>query len=73
MRRNCKSRANRASRKLSWRNPAGEKPARRGGRLVFEPLEPRMVLNGGPLVISEFLTINDGILADEDAEFSDWN
>ncbi len=39
---------------------------------MFEPLEPRVVLNGGPLVISEFLAINDAVLADEDGDFSDW-
>ena len=30
------------------------------------------MLSQGPLVISEFLAINDDVLADEDGQFSDW-
>ena len=45
---------------------------RRRNRLAFESLEPRLVLDAGPLVISEFMAINDGAAADEDGEFSDW-
>ena len=42
------------------------------GRLHFEPLEPRIVLQGGPLLISEFMAINDTTLLDGDGNFSDW-
>ncbi|MBN2473347.1 MAG: lamin tail domain-containing protein [Pirellulales bacterium] len=41
-------------------------------RLKFEPLEPRLVLDAGPVQISEFLANNDSTLADEDGVFSDW-
>ena len=30
------------------------------------------MLDTGPLFISEFMAINDNVLADEDGEFSDW-
>jgi len=40
--------------------------------LRFEPLEPRRVLDAGPLAISEFMAINDGGLEDADKEPSDW-
>jgi len=40
--------------------------------LVFEPLEPRLALSGGPLLISEFLAINDAGLMDADDDCSDW-
>ena len=50
---------------------AGSKPARTA-RLAFEPLEPRLVLNDGPLVISEFMAINHTTLQDEDKNFPDW-
>ena len=40
--------------------------------LELEALEPRLVLNGQSLLISELLAINDDGLADEDGEFSDW-
>jgi len=41
-------------------------------RLVFEPLEPRLVLEAGPLVISELMAVNNSTLADEDGQFPDW-
>ncbi|MBN2474242.1 MAG: lamin tail domain-containing protein [Pirellulales bacterium] len=50
-------------------------------RLAYEPLEPRLVLDAGPLIISEFLAVNDfGYddngdylgLADGDNNSSDW-
>jgi len=44
--------------------------SRRG--LSFERLEPRVVLAAGPLVISEFLAINDSGLADGHGNRSDW-
>jgi len=47
-----------------WRTPA-RRPA-------FEPLEPRVVLNGGALVISELLAVNDSGLADGGGDRSDW-
>ncbi|MCH8922864.1 MAG: lamin tail domain-containing protein, partial [Planctomycetes bacterium] len=45
--------------------------SRRRVRAAVEPLERREML-AGDLVISELLAINDGILRDEDGEFSDW-
>ncbi|HUT09819.1 MAG TPA: lamin tail domain-containing protein, partial [Thermoguttaceae bacterium] len=44
----------------------------RFGRLRFEPLEPRLVLDGGALVISEFLAVNTKTLLDEDSQYRDW-
>jgi len=43
----------------------------RFGSLRFEPLEPRLVLQGGP-VISEFMAINQETLLDGDGVSSDW-
>ncbi|NQU23165.1 MAG: lamin tail domain-containing protein, partial [Candidatus Nealsonbacteria bacterium] len=43
----------------------------RARRMRFETLEPRQVLQGGPL-ISEFMAVNNHTLADEDGDFSDW-
>ncbi len=43
-----------------------------GIRLSLQPLEPRLVLDGGPLVISEFLAVNDTVLEDEDHDHPDW-
>ena len=56
--------------KKSIRCDRAEKCRRK--RLAFESLEPRMVLDAGPLVISEFMAVNDGVLADADGDFSDW-
>ena len=39
-------------------------------RLAMEPLEPRRLL-AADLVINEILAINDGVLVDEDGEYSD--
>src|SRR4030042_2224636 len=50
---------------------ASSKLARPGG-LRFDPLEPRLVLDGNALVISEFMALNDSTLADENGAFSDW-
>ena len=41
-------------------------------RLALEPLERRLMLDAGPLVISEFMAVNDDFLADADGDFSDW-
>ena len=41
-------------------------------RLAFEPLEPRVVLDATTLLITEFLAVNDDVLADENGDFSDW-
>jgi len=40
--------------------------------LTVERLEPRLVLGAGPLIISEFLAINDGGRTDSDGDHSDW-
>jgi len=44
---------------------------RRTRSLSFEPLEGRVLLAANPL-ISEFMAVNDGVLADQDGDFSDW-
>ncbi|HUT13745.1 MAG TPA: lamin tail domain-containing protein, partial [Thermoguttaceae bacterium] len=44
----------------------------RSNRLRLEPLEPRLVLDGNSLLISEFMANNDTTLADGDGNFSDW-
>ncbi|MBN2475232.1 MAG: lamin tail domain-containing protein [Pirellulales bacterium] len=44
----------------------------RSGQVTFEALESRIVLDAGPLVISELMAINESTLADEDGDFSDW-
>jgi len=38
----------------------------------MEPLEPRLVLDAGPLLISEFMANNGATRADADGDFSDW-
>ena len=53
------------------RASAGSRPAR-ANRLVLEPLEPRLVLDAGPLYITELMAVNDSTLADEDGRYSDW-
>jgi len=59
--------------KSAWRRGTSAVPqAGRAERLLFEVLEPRLVLDAGPLVISEFLAINDSGLQDADGAFSDW-
>jgi len=40
--------------------------------LAFEPLEPRVVLDAGPLVISEIMAANSSTLVDENGDTSDW-
>ena len=51
-----------------WRGFCADEPA--ACRAVADPLEPRIVLSGP--YISEFMAVNGGTLADEDAEYSDW-
>jgi len=41
-------------------------------RLGFEALEPRRLLDAESLVISEFMAVNDSVLADGLGEFEDW-
>ncbi|HYW79147.1 MAG TPA: lamin tail domain-containing protein, partial [Thermoguttaceae bacterium] len=41
-------------------------------RLRFETLEARLVLDAGPLAISEFMAVNDNGLRDGDNETEDW-
>ncbi|MBN2474814.1 MAG: lamin tail domain-containing protein [Pirellulales bacterium] len=41
-------------------------------RLVMEPLEPRRVLDAGPLVVSELMAINESVHPDGDGDYSDW-
>ncbi|MBN2474600.1 MAG: lamin tail domain-containing protein [Pirellulales bacterium] len=53
--------------------PAGRRRLAAGSRrLACEPLEPRLVLDAGPLLISEFMAVNDTVLADADGQYSDW-
>jgi len=65
---------------MSWLSSAGSLErvpsahARRGAvhrRSFLEALEPRIVLDGGP-IISEFVALNTNGLADEDGDHSDW-
>jgi len=51
---------------------APHKGGLRGKQRGFEPLEPRLVLDAGMLVISELMAVNDSTLADEDGRYSDW-
>ena len=73
MLRDLRKRVSRARSSLLQRKPlaAGSKSAG-SGRLRFEMLEPRLVLDAGPLVISEFMAVNNLTLADVDGDFSDW-
>ena len=54
------------------RNSAAFNAHRAGRRLICEPLEPRHLLDAGPLLITEFMAANKGVLADEDGAYSDW-
>jgi len=71
-------RGSRAKTRLTFEGPSPRKPLngrRKGpGRAprVFEPLEPRLVLDAAPLIISEFMAINGDTLADGDNEYLDW-
>ena len=73
MLRSFRKRATTVHQKWFRRRPTAA-PAKhaRSNRLLFESLEPRMVLDAGPLVISEFMAINDGVLRDGDGQFRDW-
>ena len=50
----------------------GGKQATSPKGLAFEPLEPRLVLNGQSLLITEFLASNEDVLYDEDGQNEDW-
>ncbi|MBN2477406.1 MAG: lamin tail domain-containing protein [Pirellulales bacterium] len=41
-------------------------------KLLMEPLEPRLVLDGSSLVISEFMADNETVLADWEGDYEDW-
>jgi len=57
---------------LPWgRSRIASKAARRM-RPVLEPLEPRLVLDGQSLMITELMAVNSFTLADEDGDFPDW-
>ena len=45
---------------------------RRFGRLRLEPLETRLVLDAGPIYITELMADNETFLPDGDGDFSDW-
>jgi hypothetical protein len=62
-----------AGRSLHTRPARGRLPVRLGRPfpLSIEALEPRRLLDGGP-VISEFMAVNGGTLPDEDGQLSDW-
>ncbi len=53
-----------------WDRPGRAKLGRR--KLCLERLEPRVVLDAGPLLINELMAVNDDVLADEDGDFPDW-
>ncbi|OHB68933.1 MAG: hypothetical protein A2V70_09625, partial [Planctomycetes bacterium RBG_13_63_9] len=41
-------------------------------RWAVEPLERRLLLDAGSLIISEFMAINNSTLPDENGDYSDW-
>ncbi len=45
---------------------------RRSRPLTLEPLEDRTLLSAGPLVINEFMAVNNTGELDEDEDYSDW-
>ncbi len=53
-------------------SPTKQRRHRTGRRLIHEPLEPRYLLDAGPLLITELMAANKGVLADEDGAYSDW-
>ena len=55
--------------KLRPQSSRGRRPQARA--LSFEPLEDRVLLSANPL-ITEFMAVNDGVVADQDGDFSDW-
>ena len=52
--------------------PAARSKRAQEGRLLLERLEPRVMLDAGPLVISELMALNETTLQDEDGAYSDW-
>ena len=61
-------------REVRWRHKSAANRVRysASSRLMFETLEPRLALDAGPLVISEFMAVNGSVLTDADRDFSDW-
>ena len=64
-------------RTFTHRKTPGIRPAvTRSQRLAFETVEPRLMLDAGSVMISEFMAINQAIaptnLTDEDGDYSDW-
>lgn len=55
----------------SFGEASSRQTIRRRGALQFEPLEPRLVMAGQP-VITEFMASNHGTLLDGDGAASDW-
>ena len=51
---------------------SGRKRRLAARRLLHEPLEPRMLLATGPLLITEFLAVNETGLTDDNGDHSDW-
>ena len=63
----------RVKRTIRGNQETASRPQHHGNaRLLFEPLEPRMLLNAGPLVISEFMAINNNGRFDADLDRPDW-
>lgn len=55
------------------RRPRGGRPCLlRGTRRWVEALEPRVLLAGDSLVISELMALNTATLPDQDGDYSDW-
>ncbi len=65
------ARSPRRSQKSIGRSRKSHHRNSRSGRLTFEPLETRLVLDGG-MMISEFMALNDSGLQDFEDEYSDW-
>ena len=62
-----------ANESLFRRKPASTRARiARAARLVFEPLEPRLLLDGTTPVISELMAVNNSGLTDGDGDCSDW-
>ncbi len=56
----------------AMQKPTGRLAKAADSRLRFETLEPRLVLNGTSLVISEFMADNDRTLRDVDGNYPEW-
>ncbi|MBN2477233.1 MAG: lamin tail domain-containing protein [Pirellulales bacterium] len=64
--------AMRAGARTGGRLRRGQSKHSCNARLRFEPLETRLVLDSGTLIISEFMAINGDTLADAHGHFHDW-